>query len=274
VRYAPDDSLLAASVLADLLDQPPLPALPAGVPRGAIAYLAPDERTFVALAGQLPDWGGGFAIPAERTLVIPVFASGRSSVGGRRAVLRHEWAHLGLHDHLEGLRVPRWFDEGYARLAEGGFDASQAWRLRILLALGRAPALDSLSLDWPADRASAEVAYLLSASAVAYLMEESGERGMAVLLERWRTTGSFEGALRTTYGVTPGQLEGDWRRWVRRRFGWFLVLSNSVVIWTLLGSLIAAMALVRRRHNREKMARLRAGEPADRPDWWMEAGPD
>jgi hypothetical protein len=72
--------------------------------------------------------------------------------------------------------------------------------------------------------------------------------------------------------VTSGQLEGDWRRWVKRRFGWFLVLSNSVVIWTLLGSLIGAMALVRRRRTRERMARLRAGEPADRPDWWMEEG--
>jgi hypothetical protein len=268
VRYAEGDSLLAARTLAELLAQPPLPALPPGVPSAATVYLAPNEAAFVALAGRLPDWSGGFAIPSERTLVVPVYASARSSVGGRDAVLRHEWAHLGLNEHLEGLRVPRWFDEGYARWAEGGFDASEAWRLRLLLALGRAPPLDSLALDWPGDRASAEAAYLLSSSAVAYLVEESGERGVAALLERWRASGSFESALRATYGVTSGQLEEDWRRWVRRRFGWLLALSHSVVVWVLLGSLVAAMALLRRRHNREKMARLRAAEPADDPAFW------
>jgi hypothetical protein len=271
VRYAPGDSLVARSVLDVLLAQAPLPALPSGLPRpGVIAYLAPDEAAFVGLAGRLPDWGAGFAIPSERTLVIPLYASGRTSVGGRTAVLRHEWAHLGLHDQLAGLRVPRWFDEGYATWAEGGFDASEGWRLRLLLALGRAPPLDSLALDWPADRSSAEVAYLLSASAVAYLIEESGERGIAALLERWRESGSFEGALRATYGVTSGQLEEDWRRWVRRRFGWLLALSSSVAVWLVLGSLVVALALRRRRRDRERMARLRAGEPADHPDWWME----
>ena len=270
VRYADGDSLLARRVLDQLLAQPPLPALPPDVPRGATAWLAPDEAAFVALAGRLPDWSGGFAVPSRRMLVIPAYASGRSSVGGRGAVLRHEWAHLGLHDHLEGLRIPRWFDEGYARWAEGGFDASEAWRLRLLLALGRAPPFDSLSLVWPEDRASAEVAYLLSASAVGYLIEESGEPGMRALLERWRATGSFEGALRATYGVTSGQLEEDWRRWVRRRFGWLLALSNSVLVWVMLGALVGALALIRRRRDRERMARLRASEPEDRPAWWLE----
>ncbi len=273
VRYAPGDSLLAVRVLDFLVDQPPLPAIPSGLPRAAVAYLAPDESTFRALAGRLPDWGAGIALPARRTLVIPVYASGRTAVGGRLAVLRHEWAHLGLHDYLGGLRVPRWFDEGYARWAEGGFDASEAWRLRLLLALGRAPSLDSLALTWPGDRASAEVAYLLAASAVAYLVEESGERGVAVLLDRWRASGSFEQALRVTYGVTSSQLEEDWRGWVKRRFGWLLVLSHSVVVWLVFGILLGALALVRRRRNRERMARLRARDPAeatpDRPAWWM-----
>ena len=261
MRYAPGNARLAEQVLEFLTTQPALPALPPGVPSRAIAYLAPGEATFVGLAGRLPDWGAGFAIPAEHTLVVPVYASGRSSVGGRFAVLRHEWAHLGLHEHLEGLRVPRWFDEGYAVWAEGGFDVSEAWRLRLLLALGRVPPLDSLTLGWPGDRASAEVAYLLSASALAYLLEESGERGVAALIERWRASGSFDRALRATYGVTQAQLEGDWRRWISRRFGWLLVLSHSVALWILFGTLLAALALLRRRRNRERMARMRATDP-------------
>ena len=270
VRFIPEDSLQAERALTFLLNQPRMPALPPGLPREAVAYLAPDEAAFAELTGgRIPDWGAGVAIPDEHALVVPAYASRRSSPGARNAVLRHEWAHLALHSHLEGLQVPRWFDEGYALWAEGGFDASEAWRLRILLALGRAPPLDSLTLEWPRDLASAEAAYLLSGSALDYLVEESGERGVSLFLERWREGGSFDAALAGTYGVTPGQLEDDWRAWVKRRFGWLLVLSHSVVLWTSLGLLLMLATLARRRWNRARMAELRAGEPVERPAYWM-----
>ena len=275
VRFIRDDSLQAERVLTFLLGQPPMPALPPGLPREAVAYLAPDEATFGELTGgRIPDWGAGVAIPDQHALVVPAYASPRSAPGARNAVLRHEWAHLALHSYLEGLQVPRWFDEGYALWAEGGFDASEAWRLRLLLALGRAPPLDSLTLAWPRDLASAEAAYLLSGSALDYLVEESGERGVRLLLERWREGGSFDDALAGTYGVTSGQLEEDWRAWVKRRFGWLLVLSHSVVLWTSLGMLLMLVTLGRRRWNRERMARLRAAEPAERPAYWMEEDAD
>ena len=275
VRYIPDDSLQAERTLTFLLGQPRMPALPPGLPREAVVYLAPDEATFAELTGgRIPDWGAGVAIPDQHAIVVPAYASRRSAPGARNAVLRHEWAHLALHSHLEGLQVPRWFDEGYALWAEGGFDASEAWRLRILLALGRAPPLDSLTLEWPRDLASAEAAYLLSGSALDYLVEESGERGVRLLLERWREGGSFGAALARTYGITAGQLEEDWRAWVRRRFGWLLVLSHSVVLWVSLGMLLMLATLGRRRWNRERMAKLRAGEPAERPAYWMEEDAD
>src|SRR5690606_40124296 len=88
-----------------------------------------------------------------------------------------------------------------------GWARGEAWRLRLLLATGRAPPLDSLTLDWPRDETSARAAYLLAASAVEYLVSESGEAGLARLLERWREGGDFEAAVAATYGTTPGQLE-------------------------------------------------------------------
>jgi hypothetical protein len=188
---------------------------------------------------------------------------------GRRT-LRHEWAHLGLHEYLGDLRVPRWFDEGYAQWASGGFDATEAWRLRLLLALGRAPPLDSLALRWPAEREQARTAYLLAASALAYLLEPSGERGLALFLDRWRAERSFDTAFVGTFGVTPEQFEEDWKAHVRSRYGWLLVLSRSSVFWLLIAVVLMALARARRGRNREKMARLRAAEPPDRPDYWVE----
>jgi hypothetical protein len=261
---------LAENVLRQLREQPPLPGLPADVPASATVYLAPDEQAFRDLTGgAVPDWSAAVAMPGAGVLVIPVYASERTRGGQRAQVLRHEWAHLALHGYLEGLRIPRWFDEGYAEWASG-WDASRGWMLRLLLATGRAPPLDSLTLDWPRDAASARAAYLLSATALEYLVRESGERGLVLMLERWRGGGSFEEALRVTYGVTPAQLEGHWRRYVKSRYGWAVLLSQSLVLWGVLGALLLALFGVRRRRDRERMARLRARELPERPDWWLE----
>jgi hypothetical protein len=246
-----------------------LPGLPPEVPRRAIVYLAPDRERFDALTGgEVPHWGAGVAIPSLGRIVIPLFATPWGGRGEADRTIRHEWAHLGLHEHLSGLRIPRWFDEGYAQWASGGWDAASAWRLRIALAGGGAPPLDSLSLVWPRDRTSAELAYLLSASAVGYLAEGSGPRGIAIFIERWRETGDFEGAFRRTFGITTGTFERQWIQHVKRRYGWLLVLSQSVVFWLLLGVALLVLFRIRRRRDREKLARLRAQEPPDLPAWW------
>lgn len=271
VWYAPGDSVAAEAVLGFLGDQDDLPGLPTGLPAGVTAVLTHSAAAFDQVTGgRVPEWRAGVAIPDLDALVIPL-GEGRS-VGDQesRRVLRHEWAHLGLHQSLQGLRVPRWFDEGYAQWASGGWDASQAWRLRVLIALGRAPPLDSLSLDWPRDRASAGAAYLLAASAVAYLLGDSGARGLEVFVDRWRRERTFDGALRATFGVTTGQFEDDWRRHVKDRYGWLFVLSHSAVFWMVLSLVLLLMARIRHRRNREHMARLRAGEVPDAPAFWDE----
>lgn len=270
VRYAEGDSTRAARYMEVLSAQPPLPALPDSLPTGVTAYLAPSEELFLELVGsRVPEWSAGVAIPHRNALIIPAFRSSLTRPGETGRVLRHEWAHLGLHQYLEGFRIPRWFDEGYAEWA-GGWDATEAWRLRIALATGGTPSLDSLSFRWPDRSVEAREAYLLSATAVEYLVRESGARGLEIFLARWREIGSFERALRRTYGVTSGQLEEDWREYVKDRYGWVYVLSHSMVFWALLAMLMVGMAGIRRRHRRERMARLRAGEPPERPAFWLD----
>ncbi len=269
LRFAPDDSLVAVRVLELLGEQPPLPGLDSGVPGGVTAVLAHSGAALDQLTGgRVPEWRAGVALPELALLVVPLHEGPRIlDVEGRRT-LRHEWAHLGLHQALAGARIPRWFDEGYAQWASGGWDATEAWRLRVLLALGRTPPLDSLSLSWPRDRASADAAYLLAASAFAYLLGESGERGLALFVGRWRERRSFDEALRATFGVTPSQFEEDWRRHVKARYGWLFVVSRSAVFWMLLALVLLFMVHSRQRRNRERMARLRAGEVPDDPAFW------
>ncbi|MFO8174129.1 MAG: peptidase MA family metallohydrolase [Gemmatimonadota bacterium] len=267
--YWPGDSLRAREVMEFLRGLPPLAGLPSGLPAGVTVFIAPDEPAFDALiGGTVPEWGAAVAIPSLNRIVIPGRGPRRTRGWTEARVLQHEWAHLGLTQFLPGLRIPRWFDEGYAEWASGGWSPTQGWRLRVAMALGGAPPLDSLTLGWPRDRPSAELAYLLSATAVEYLVSESGERGLRIFLETWREEGSFSGALRQVYGVTPGQFEEDWRKYVRRRYGWLFVLSHSSVFWLTLTLALLVMVRIRRGRDREGMARLRAGEPPDEPAYW------
>lgn len=269
VFFNPTDSLRAEAVLAALEGQMPLPALSPDLPRGVTVILASDEETFRrAAGGHPPDWSAAVALPGLNRIVIPAVASERARGQPLWRILRHEWAHVGLHQALPGLRVPRWFDEGYAQWA-AGWDRLSAWRLRVLMALGRTPPLDSLDLRWPGDRSSAEGAYLLGATAVEYLVDSSGERGLRVFLDVWRDERNFETALRRVYGVSSAQFEEDWRAFVRRRYGWVYVFTHSALAWAGLAVIALLLFRVRRRRDREHLARLRADEPPDSPAYWM-----
>jgi hypothetical protein len=271
VAYGAGDSLRAVRTLGYIESQGALPGLPPSYPTSATVYLAPSEEVFESLTGGvIPEWGVGVAIPGAGVVVIPAFASDRTRGWDERRVLRHEWAHLGLSQFLQSVRIPRWFNEGYAEWASGGWDATQGWRLRVAFATGRAPALDSISLSWPRDRGAAELAYMLSATAVEYLVRASGERALELFLSTWRESGSFDGALRSVYGVTQGQFEEDWQEYVKGRYGWFLVLTHSLVFWLALALMLLLMVWIRRGRNRLAMARLRATEPPERPAYWTD----
>jgi len=282
VSFVSADSIKAARVLSALEGATPLPGLPPTVPSAVLLVLAPDEAQFSRLTGgAAPDWGAGVALPAQWAIVLPAYASGRGPGWSDPRILRHEWAHVGLHQYLEGLRVPRWFSEGYAQWASGGWDWSEGWKLRIALARGGSP-LDSLTFSWPREEARARTAYLLSATTVEYLVVQSGPQALEVLLGRWKDLGNFERAFRATFGATTAQFEEDWRRYVEDRYGWLFVLSHSAVFWMFLSLALVAMAGVRRGVRRERIARLRAADIPDRPGFWLthigshgdESGPD
>ena len=269
VYFSPGDSLVAERVLELLDGQRPLPGLPVDMPSDVHAVLAHTPAAFDEVTGGVvPEWRAGVAIPAWNMLVMPTGEGVRVVDGEGLRTLRHEWAHLGLSGYLEDLRIPRWFNEGYAQWASGGFDASEAWRLRVLIASRRAPEMDSLTLGWPAGREEARSAYLLAASAVTYLLESGGEAGLRIFLDRWKTERSFDTAFRETFGLTTSQFEEDWKRHVRRRYGWLFVVSRSSVFWLVLALVLLFMVHGRQRHNREKLARLRAEELPDSPAWW------
>lgn len=270
VVHAPRHRPLARQVLRAATTPTRFPGLgPVSAPESTTIVLAPDARSFAeATGGGVPEWAGGVAIPDLRLIVLPQYPGARVREDAQRTVLRHEIAHLVLRERLPG-NVPRWFNEGYAEVASGGWDVEGAWQLRWAFLTGSAPPLDSLELSWPRGEVDARMAYLLSATAVDYLRRLGGEEGFELLFSNWRQEGDFDAALRTTYGITLGHLEDGWRKDVRTRYGWLAMLSNMALIWLVATALVMAAWIPRRRRNRRRMAQMDAEErmlPPPRPE--------
>lgn len=233
-----------------------MPGLPANIlsDRDIQVYLAPDETTFVGLAPGAPDWSGAIAFPQGDRIVLPTYAPRAGGVP-LMTVLRHELAHVALSAYLGG-DVPRWFHEGYAQLASSSWGADQAWTLRLAILLGQVPALDSLGLEFGRQRIAADKGYLLSYTAVDYMQRLGGASGFAQLLRRWRELGGLDPALRRTYGITLGQFERMWRRDLRQRYGWLLLLTQTLVFWSVLTIMLIVLGYWKRKRDRRKLLAL------------------
>ena len=271
LHFWPEQEALAVRVVEQLEGKLTFPGLPPGVlgESGVDVWLAPTEARWDSLTGgAAPEWGAGIADPERGLIVLPTFDWQRTPPHTLQTTLRHELAHVALQRWLGDARTPRWFTEGYAQWAAGEWSLDSAWRLRLALVSDRTPPLDSLTLEWPWGEADARVAYLLSASAIAYLVDRSGENGLRVLLLRWRESSDFDAAFRSTYGVTMGQFEEDWRAYVKRRYGWTVLLGQSAFFWMVAAGLLLVLMVIRRRRDRARLARLRATEPPDAPAYW------
>jgi hypothetical protein len=261
VVYWPGQQELARRTLQAALAPLPLPGLPRqlGPVRGTI-FLAPTPEVFDSLTrGGVPGWAAGVAIPGLRMIVLPVYATNRSRFEDPIVTLRHELAHLALNAYLP-RPIPRWFDEGYATWVSGGWDAGSGWQIRMAFLRGTAPPLDSITLGWPRGQQQARLTYLLSASAVEYMAARGGEEGFRALLTAWRELGDLDSAIRSTYLMTLGQFEEEWRRMVRRRYGWLLAVSQTGVFWAVMAVLFVLFGTARRRNTRERMAALEREE--------------
>ena len=262
--YWPGDAA-TATALADMADQAiSWPGIDDLSNRPIRLILAPSDQLLDSVTrGRLPEWGSGAAFPGTNTIVV------RMS-GDVRTVLRHELAHLALHNVVS--RVPRWFDEGYAALAADEWDRLQILRVNWALLMGVTPTLRQVAADLRGGASGrAENAYALATTAVMQLQRMGGERGLGPLLANLRETPDFDKALRTTYQVTLDQFEIQWRRDLKKRYGWALFFGSLTVVWTLLAIVLLSMWGVRRRRDRARRARLDEGWVIPPDDWHASA---
>jgi hypothetical protein len=209
----PRDLPLARALLAAAARTDTFPGLPR--PRARVLVgVAPDARTFRAWGGAgAPEWGAALAFPHRRLIVMQGRAA-PSDAGDPRAVLRHELAHLALHEALGDL-PPRWFDEGYASYAAGEFGRDDVLAANLALLTRGVPHLadlDAYFASAPARRrrgtrsptARSPTSPRSTASAACRSSSTTGGRRRASTSRCGRRTASRPTGSRTSGAAAPG----------------------------------------------------------------------
>lgn len=256
----PGDDRLARSLLAAAVRRDTFPGLPRSSSH-VVIVVAPDAAHFRTWVGPaVPEWGAAVAFPdAQRIIVQGGRAS--SAAGDPAATLRHELAHLALHEYLDDL-APRWFDEGYASVAAQEFGREEVLATNVALALHGVPTLASLDSGLVGGEGQAAVSYALAYRAVADLAALDPARGLSLMLHYWKETGSLDQGVRRAYGEPLDTFEAQWRARTRRRYGALAVASDLAFAVAVLLTLLAPLYVARRRRDRARLALLRAAERA------------
>ncbi len=214
--------------------------------------VVPDARRLDSLTlGRAPRWGAAVALPALRTIVL------RADGAQLGRTLRHELAHLALHQQVD-VRVPLWFDEGYAGWAAGEWERLGSLELNLAVARGALPGLRELDGALRSTETSADAAYGLAVSAVTDLARRNPSGTLEPLLTRLNDGEDFEAAVLATTGLTMDRFEEEWQRSVRRRYGlatWVLAGGG----WVLIATAVLGLIHFRRKADRERRAALDHG---------------
>jgi Peptidase MA superfamily len=228
------------------------PGLARAEPRPVKLIVVPDGRRLDSLTlGRAPRWGAGVALPPLRTVVL------RADGGDLSRTLRHELGHLALHQQVD-VRVPLWFDEGYAGLAAGEWDRLGTLELNLAVARGALPDLRALDGALRGTETSADAAYALAYSAVAELARRNPSGTLNPLLGRLQNGEGFDAAVLATTGLTLDRFEEGWQQAVRRRYGlatWLLAGGG----WALIAAAVLGLVHFRRRADRGRRAALDEG---------------
>lgn len=239
--------------LARIADRPTeWPGLGRRDPGPLRLIIAPSGRLLDSLTdGRAPAWGAAVALPDNRTILL------RADEVDVVRTLRHELAHLALHEAVP-VRVPLWFDEGYASWAAGEWDRLGGLELNLAVVRGAIPSLTELDGALRGPAGSASDAYALAVSAVTELARRNPTGTLAPLLTRLEAGEDFAAAVLATTGLTLDQFEQAWLREVRRRYslGHWLIAGGG---WAVLGILLVWLARRRRRADRVRRAALDEG---------------
>jgi len=234
------------------------------MPDSVRILIAPNRGRFRYLTRGLPDWTGGAAYPAQRTIVLqsPTLYENK---GQFTVTALHEVVHI-LTDHRGPSRLPRWLSEGLAMYLSGETMYKNRTPLGRAVVTGRTYTLDGIEEMMRFGPEQAQVAYLQSINFVEFLIDRYGWPFMAELIEGYRTGEDPDQIFERATGRPLFDVEVAWHSSLRDHYRWYRLfewINFDMFLWvsaSLLVVVSGGLAIIRRRRY---LSSQEEGEGAD-----------
>jgi len=162
---------------------------------------------------QIPEWVTGY-FDGKLRLLDERLAGGPTLLRGS---IFHEYTHAIIHQ-MAGEPVPSWMHEGLAQIEDPNRKVTvrDARNLAARVRSGGLAALADMSRPFERNESGDRMplVYLESRAFVSFMVERYGWEKVRQVLRETRRTGNFDAAFKSTYGMTPADLEKQWRAWL------------------------------------------------------------
>lgn len=236
-----------------------------------LVVIAPTSRSYESRVlqdtGQTPPvWSLAVAIPRQHLVIIRGPSLQPASPNDLSEALTHEVAHLALHpvSKKRGTPLPSWLEEGLASWTAGGtLTRARRAELRGRARRGTLLSLRSLNRGFPADPATARLAYDQTQALLSWIEEQGGgEHAIRALLDALEAGYTPDGALGQVLEKSLLETEEGFRASLSSERRWWLDVILQLDIFAVMALLaLAAIAryLLRRR---QLLAEMSAAESA------------
>ncbi len=224
-------------------------------------FVCDSDRDFTQFGPSVGrSWAAGFAIPAQRKIVLRSPSLAKTDREQFIKTLRHEISHLVLH-HAVGDNVrllPRWFDEGMAMLNAGQWEWLHSWALFRMVIFSKPIPFSALREKFPSGASNARLAYAESYNFCVFLRTALKQRGFEALIAGMRAGVPLKSQLERLFRMPFQRIQEVWYEKVKHKYGLYPVLTSAGVFWFLVALLAVVAYLRKRRSTKQRLAEMEA----------------
>lgn len=233
-------------------------------PPGKIEILlaGPEEITAEesVLKTWISPWAAAVAIPERRLIILKTRGQRAGQPFEPEKTLAHELAHMVLGPATGHHPIPPWLNEGLAMFLAREWKFQHTFILFKASISGSLPHLSELDRNFAGNVEEVRLAYGLSFSFIAFLLESFGTNRLQEWIGRIGSGQEWEEAFSRSFSADFYQAEKEWRKKLKLRYAWAPFIFSGTGIWFLLTLLFILGYLAQRRRAAEKLDRWRQEE--------------
>lgn len=258
-----DDMRLILEVAALRLEK----LLEVHLPDTVTVILVQTQEEFDSLAkGRIPEWGAGAAIAPRNLILLREPMIGRYP-GSLANLLQHELAHIALYHRVQGRRLPRFIDEGFASWFAG------EWSFSNITTVAAAQITNSLLPLRDIDDVNtfhagkANLAYSQSYLVVFYLFQRFGELAFLELLDAFTEGKNVSMAFHYALGISFWRFEAEYRKFLADNYTLLNILADMSSLWIILAIVVVIGFIILRKRRKDALDRWRDEERYESTDF-------